>query len=78
MMTQHETQLLWTQPEWLDQANAWIRTELERNNLNLLGPIEQPHVRPWSTVLRAPTSGGDMYFKAVPPLLTHEIAITEA
>lgn len=39
------------------------------------GPIEQPHSRPWSTVLRVPTTEGDTYFKAVSPADSHEPAL---
>ena len=67
---------LWTQSGWLDEATAWIRAELERQGIQLLGPVDQPHTRPWSTVLRAPTSDGDVYLKAVPPMLRHEVAVT--
>ena len=77
-MKQQVPELLWTQPAWLEQAAAWIRAELDRQGIRVLGAIEQPHIRPWSTVLRAPTSDGDVYFKAVPSLLKHEVAITEA
>ena len=34
-------------------------------------------LRPWSTVLRVPTSAGDHYFKATSPLLAHEPALTQ-
>jgi len=40
------------------------------------GEVEQPHVRPWSTVLRVPTDGGDVYFKAALPGLAHDVAVT--
>ena len=72
-----ESSPLWTQPRWLDQATTWIRAELGRQGIRLVGPVEQPHIRPWSTVLRAPTSDGDVYLKAVPPILQHEVAVTE-
>ncbi len=35
-------------------------------------------IRPWSAVLRAPTSGGDLYFKANLPALANEPALTAA
>lgn len=73
-----ESGMLWTQPQWLDQATTWIREEVERQGARLVGPVEQPHIRPWSTVLCAPTSDGDVYLKAVPPTLKHEVAVTEA
>ncbi len=71
-------QLPWTQPGWFEQASAWIRTELERQGLSVSGPIEQPHVGPWSTVLRIPTGEDDIYFKASAPVLAHEPALTQA
>jgi hypothetical protein len=77
-MTDHDTQLPWTRPGWLEQASAWIEAELERQGLAANGPIEQPHVRPWSTVLRVPTSTGLLYFKATAPMLMHEPALTQA
>jgi hypothetical protein len=49
----------WSEPAFLAEAHAWIRGQV-----NPVGPIEQPHVRPWSTVLRVPTRDGDVYFKA--------------
>ena len=70
--------LPWTQAGWLDSASQWIREQLEQHGLTLSGPIEQPHVRPWSTVLRMPASVGDLYFKAVAPALGHEPALTVA
>ncbi|HEU5103362.1 MAG TPA: phosphotransferase [Roseiflexaceae bacterium] len=68
--------LPWSQPGWLAQASAWICAELDRHGISASGPIEQPHLRPWSTVLRVPTSVGDLYFKATSPLLAHEPALT--
>lgn len=45
--------------------------------LAVSGPIEQPHVRPWSTVLRVPTEGGDVWFKANMPTQAFEVAVVE-
>jgi len=56
--------LLWQQPEWLAEARPWIAAQLERLGLEPVGEIEQGHVRWWSTVMRVPTTGGDLYFKA--------------
>jgi hypothetical protein len=38
--------------------------------------IEQPHVRPWGTVLRAETAGGTVWLKAPEDALRHEVALT--
>jgi len=62
----------WTDPRWLEEAHGWIRGAVEPT-----APIEQPHVRPWSTVLRVPTRDGDLFFKANAPAFAHEAAILE-
>jgi hypothetical protein len=77
-MTNQDSQLPWYQPGWFEQASAWIHAELNRQHISVGGPIEQPHVRPWSTVLRAPTSAGAIYFKASAPVLGHEPGLTAA
>jgi hypothetical protein len=45
--------------------------------LAVSGPIEQPHVRPWSTVLRVTTEAGDVWFKANMPTQAFEVAVVE-
>lgn len=60
----------WTDPTWLAGARAWIEQHVEPS-----GPVEQFHVRPWSTVLRVPTAGGAVYFKANEPRLRFEAAL---
>jgi hypothetical protein len=52
------------QPGWLAEATAWIDAHLAEEGLERTGEIEQPHVRWWSTVLRIPTTDGDLWFKA--------------
>lgn len=73
-----ETGPAWTQPGWLEEVRPWIEEALARDGRTISGPIEQPHIRPWSTALRIPASGGEVYFKAVVPSFRHEIAITAA
>jgi hypothetical protein len=68
----------WSQPGWWQAATGWIETQLSAHGLALAGPIEQPHVRPWSTVLRVPSTDGLLYFKASAPVLGHEPALTAA
>ena len=69
---------LWTQPDWLEEAKTWIQTTLTHQRITRRGPIEQPHIRPWATVLRVPTDAGDIYFKATVAALAHEPALTQA
>ena len=66
----------WTDPSWQAEAHAWIHGELERLGAGVVGPIEQPHIVPWSTVMRVPMGDGDAYFKANAPELRHEAALT--
>ncbi|NJN43466.1 MAG: phosphotransferase [Anaerolineae bacterium] len=69
--------LLWTQPGWVAEAQAWITTELNHQNIHVSGEFDQFHIRPWSTLFRIPSSQGDVYFKAVVPALAYEAALTQ-
>jgi Phosphotransferase enzyme family len=72
--------LRWLEPEWRAEADAWIQATLVQAGIDATGPVEQPHVFWWSTVLRIPTAEGELFFKAVAPphefepLLTRELA----
>jgi hypothetical protein len=68
--------LLWEQPDWQAEAQAWIRSALEKNQLKLAGKIKQPHIRPWSTVMTMPTNNGMYFFKASANIFAHEIPLT--
>jgi hypothetical protein len=68
--------LLWEQPDWQAEAKAWIHAALDQKNLQLTGEIEQPHVRPWSTVMTVPTNAEVLYFKASASIFAHEAALT--
>lgn len=67
----------WNEPGWSDQAHAWIDAALADRAIERAGPITQPHVRPWSTVLRIPTAAGALFFKATTPVFRHEPALTK-
>jgi hypothetical protein len=66
---------VWQDPDWLATAHAWIHAELAGLGRSVSGPIEQPHVRSWSTVLRVPTAEGVLWFKANTDSLRHETAL---
>lgn len=61
-----------TDPVWLAEVRAWIESQVE-----VTGEIEQPHVRPWATVLRVPTPGGPVWFKAARDAFAYEPALLE-
>jgi hypothetical protein len=74
-MNHPTTNLVWTEPHWLNQMTDWIKQETTRQNIQITGDIEQPHVRLWATVLRVPTDGGLLFAKAGAPLFDHEAAV---
>jgi hypothetical protein len=65
----------WRDPDWIAGAHAWIEEQADRLGLERAGEIEQPHVYPWSTVMRVPTVTGDVWFKANGAELRHEAAL---
>lgn len=65
----------WTDPAWRAEAHAWIRGRLASLDMRPVGPVEQPHLRRWSTVMRVATDGGTVWFKANEPALRHEAAL---
>jgi hypothetical protein len=64
-------------PAWRAAVDAWIAAQLTALGLDRLGRPDQLHVRPWATVIRVPTSGGDLYFKANVPALRYEAPLME-
>jgi hypothetical protein len=68
-------ELIWRRPSWRQEVDAWIKAELGRHGIEVVGATEQPHVRPWSTVLRVPTTDGDLYFKASAPVQAFEVPL---
>lgn len=55
----------WEDAAWRAEAVAWAVRQLDRLGLAMDGEPEQPHVRPWSTVLRLDVDGGPVWLKAV-------------
>ena len=66
----------WESPGFVAEAHGWIDARLADLGLTRTGDIEQPHVFDWSTVMRVPTSAGDVWFKANQESLRHEAAVT--
>ena len=54
----------WTAPGWLETAEHWLRSRMDTLGRPLTGPVRQVHAWELSSVLRAPTTRGDVYFKA--------------
>lgn len=67
----------WLDPGWRAEALAWVEATLAGLSRTVVGEVEQPHVRPWSTTMRVPTSGGVVWFKASGPGPAHEGPLLE-
>lgn len=65
----------WTSAAWRADAVAWLDQRLAAAGVARVGEVEQPHVRPWATVLRAPTTAGTVWFKAAGSGTAFEVAL---
>jgi hypothetical protein len=77
-MEDQNGQLPWDQPDWLEQATAWIHDHLDAAGWQATGPVELVHQRPWSAFARVETDEGTAHFKAPAPPFKYEAAVTEA
>jgi hypothetical protein len=68
---------VWSSARWKATAVAWLDAQLAAAGIERSGAVEQPHLRPWSTVLRAPTSAGPVWMKAAGPGAAFEAALAE-
>jgi hypothetical protein len=66
----------WERNGWFAEATAWIEQELDRMGWQRTDPYVQLHARGWSSVLRMPTTGGNVYFKAVTQPFAFESPLT--
>ena len=66
----------WRDPGFLDEAHTWIAERLAEQGRSVVGPVAQPHVTDWSTVMRVPTDAGVVWFKANDETMRHEAAVT--
>jgi hypothetical protein len=72
-----EVKLQWEDPSWLRQVSDWIHVEAYHQYIDIAGPIQQPHIYPWSTVMRVPTNVGTLFFKATAAETIYETALTK-
>jgi hypothetical protein len=49
---------------WTGSVLAWVDERLAARGLTRTGELVETRRRPWATVMRAPTSGGPVWFKA--------------
>lgn len=69
--------LPWARCGWFASAVAWSSEQLSRQDIMVVGPIEQVVVRMWSSILRIPTDAGDIYFKAAASAFAYEPLLTQ-
>jgi hypothetical protein len=55
----------------------WVDERLAAAGAERTGEVEQPHLRPWATVLKVPTTNGVAWFKAAAPDTAFEAALYE-
>lgn len=63
---------IWLDPSWQAEAMAWVDEQLLALGRPRTGVADQPHVRPWSTVMTVPTATGAVWFKAAGPGTAYE------
>lgn len=65
----------WSKAGWLHGAIEWILAQLSQEDLLPVAPIEQRRAWQRSCILRVETKTGDIYFKALPKMFSHEILL---
>lgn len=66
---------VWSTAEWRDAAVSWLDEQLGAAGIERTGDVEQPHLRPWATVLKAPTTAGAVWLKAPGPGTVFEVGL---
>ena len=67
----------WATARWRRAATAWLDEQLDHQGIRRTGDVEQPHLRPWATVLTAPTTAGRVWLKALGPATAFEAGLYE-
>ncbi len=68
---------VWSSAGWMESARVWLDERLGAAGIERTGPVEQPHVQPWATVLTAPTTSGPVWLKACCPGTAPEVGLYE-
>lgn len=66
---------VWSSQRWRDRVVHWLDERLAVAGVTRTGVVEQPHLRPWATVLTAPTTAGPVWLKATAPATAFEVGI---
>ncbi len=65
---------VWSTPQWRAGAVGWLDEQLAAG-IERTGEVTQPHLRPWATALRAPTTAGVVWLKAPGPGTVFEVGL---
>lgn len=76
-MTASHGLAVWSSAVWRTEAVTWLDDRLAATGSGRTGPVEQPHLREWGTVLTAPTTRGPVWLKAPGPETSFEVALYE-
>ncbi len=62
----------WSSSNWFDEVSAWVEESVKKRGGRLLAPVSQERAWAISCVLKAETSLGTLFLKALPPFWGHE------
>lgn len=63
--------------QWRALAQEWATERLAAHGIEVVGPVQQPRIRPWSTQLTIPTDHGRVWLKATCPSMSFEPALQQ-
>jgi hypothetical protein len=66
---------VWSSRAWRERAVGWLDEQLLEAAIERTGEVSQPRVRPWATVLSAPTTVGRVWLKAAAPRTAFEVGL---
>ena len=67
----------WSSEAWRESAVSWLDEQLSGAGIERTGEVEQPRLRPWATLLTAPTTHGPVWLKAASPHTAFEVPLYE-
>lgn len=65
----------WASAGWLAETTAWLDDRLAEAGRRRTGEVTQPRIRPWGTVLTAPTDAGPVWLKVPGPATAFEVGL---
>jgi Phosphotransferase enzyme family len=68
---------VWSSASWRERAVSWLDEQLAAAGIERTGEVEQPHLRPWATALKAHTTNGPVWLKAAGPGTAFEVGLYE-